>query len=131
MTLHDEAGYQVANPLNRFAVSSWMLLRTTPTVRSTCISGAKPRPASKLGCRADGPFSLTMRITRRRLRAIVGNCHAAARHTCRKVIVGSSAGGRPVTKLHLVCNSLSIVALVSVRLVVLAPLHRSSPALAQ
>ena len=30
VTLYDEQGFQVANPLNRFALSGWMPLETTP-----------------------------------------------------------------------------------------------------
>ena len=53
VTLYDQEGYQVANPLSRFAVSSWMPFHYNPTGRWT--SGSRPRlqgrAAKQTGCR--------------------------------------------------------------------------------
>ena len=41
ISLDDQEGYQVANPLNRFAVGRWMPSRPTRTARSTSTSRAR------------------------------------------------------------------------------------------
>jgi hypothetical protein len=65
VTLYDPAGFQVANPLNRFAVSSWMPFHFNPDgsldlyFQNQSPGAAKEAnwlPAPK------GPFNLTMRI---------------------------------------------------------------------
>jgi hypothetical protein len=65
VTLYDAQGYQVANSLNRFAVSSWMPFKITPDGSlDLYLQNASPGadresnwlPAPK------GPFNLTMRL---------------------------------------------------------------------
>ena len=65
MTLYDNEGFQVANPLNRFALSSWMPFKTNEDGSlDLYFQNASPGadkeanwlPAPK------GPFTLTMRI---------------------------------------------------------------------
>lgn len=75
VTLYDEKGYQVANPLNRFAVSSWMPMQYNPDgsldlyFQNESPGAGKEAnwlPAPK------GPFNLTMRIYAPKAEAIVG-----------------------------------------------------------
>ena len=56
ITLYDQEGYQVANGLNRFAVSSWMRSSTTRTAPSTSTSRPEPgrRQGGELAAGADG-----------------------------------------------------------------------------
>ncbi|TDT90283.1 hypothetical protein DFO45_4136 [Azorhizobium sp. AG788] len=65
ITLYDKDGFQVANPLNRFAVSSWMPLKTDPDGGLTLFIQAdnpgKEREANWLPT-PKGPFNLTMRL---------------------------------------------------------------------
>jgi hypothetical protein len=65
VTLYDAEGYQVANGLNRFAVSSWMPFKYDPDgsldlyIQNASPDGDKEAnwlPAPK------GPFNLTMRL---------------------------------------------------------------------
>jgi hypothetical protein len=65
VTLYDDDGFQVANPLNRFALSSWMPFKTNAdgsldlyfqNVSPGVDKEANWLPAPK------GPFTLTMRI---------------------------------------------------------------------
>jgi hypothetical protein len=75
ITLYDEEGFQVANTLNRFAVSSWMPFQYNPDGSLDLYfqnenPGAEKEvnwlPAPK------GPFNLTMRIYAPKLEALTG-----------------------------------------------------------
>jgi hypothetical protein len=75
ITLYDLAGFQVANPINRFAVSSWMPFEFNPDgsldlyFQNESPGAAKEAnwlPAPK------GPFNLTMRIYAPRSEALTG-----------------------------------------------------------
>jgi hypothetical protein len=75
VTLYDAQGYQVANSLNRFAVSSWMPFKTNPDGSlDLYFQNASPGadkeanwlPAPK------GPFNLTMRLYAPKTEALVG-----------------------------------------------------------
>ena len=75
VTLYDAQGYQVANSLNRFAVSSWMPFKMNPDGSlDLYFQNASPGadkeanwlPAPK------GPFNLTMRLYAPRTEALVG-----------------------------------------------------------
>lgn len=76
ITLYDEEGYQVANHLNRFALSSWMPFKynqdgSLDLYLSTQSPGAEKEnnwlPAPK------GPFNLTMRLYAPKSAALIGN----------------------------------------------------------
>lgn len=75
ITLYDNDGFQVANPLNRFAVSSWMPFKLNPdgsldlyfqNARPGADKDANWLPAPK------GPFNLTMRIYAPKADALTG-----------------------------------------------------------
>jgi len=75
VTLYDNDGFQVANPLNRFAVSSWMpFKRNADGSLDLYFQNESPGvdkeanwlPAPK------GPFNLTMRLYAPRLEAFTG-----------------------------------------------------------
>jgi hypothetical protein len=75
VTLYDREGFQVANPLNRFAVSSWMPFKTNADgsldlyFQNESPGGDKEAnwlPAPK------GPFNLTMRIYAPKSDALTG-----------------------------------------------------------
>jgi hypothetical protein len=75
VTLYDAQGYQVANSLNRFAVSSWMPFKTNPDGSlDLYFQNASPGadkeanwlPAPK------GPFNLTMRLYAPQSEALTG-----------------------------------------------------------
>jgi hypothetical protein len=75
ITLYDPAGYQVANPLNRFAVSSWMPFKYNPdgsldlyfqNVNPGLEKETNWLPAPK------GPFNLTMRLYAPKSPALTG-----------------------------------------------------------
>ena len=75
VTLYDAHGYQVANPLNRFALSSWMAFKIEPDGSlDLYFQNASPGadkeanwlPAPK------GPFSLTMRLYAPKSEALTG-----------------------------------------------------------
>jgi hypothetical protein len=74
VTLYDQEGYQVANPLNRFAISSWMPLHFNPDGLDLYFQNESPGadkegnwlPAPK------GPFNLTMRLYAPRSEALTG-----------------------------------------------------------
>ena len=75
VTLYDEKGYQVANPLNRFAISSWMPLQYNADgsldlyFQNESPGAGKEAnwlPAPK------GPFNLTMRMYAPKAEAILG-----------------------------------------------------------
>jgi hypothetical protein len=65
ITLYDPEGFQVANALNRFAVSSWMPFKTDPDGSLTLYlqneSPGKDKEANWLPA-PKGPFNLTMRL---------------------------------------------------------------------
>ena len=75
ITLYDADGFQVANALNRFAVSSWMPFQTTPTARSTSTSRTrvpgKDKEANWLPA-PKGAFNLTMRLYSPKSDALTG-----------------------------------------------------------
>jgi hypothetical protein len=52
ITLYDQDGFQVANSLNRFAVSSWMPFQYNRTARATFIfrTTAQVRKRKRIGC---------------------------------------------------------------------------------
>ncbi len=75
VSLYDSQGFQVANPLNRFALSSWMPLEYNPDgsldlyVQNESPGNAKEPnwlPAPK------GPFNLTMRLYAPKPAALIG-----------------------------------------------------------
>jgi hypothetical protein len=75
ITLYDAQGFQIANPLNRFAVSSWMPFVTNPDgsldlyFQNESPGAAKEAnwlPAPK------GPFNLTMRLYAPKSQALTG-----------------------------------------------------------
>ena len=81
ITLYDPEGYQVANPLNRFAVSSWMPFKTNPDGSLDLYfqneSPGKDKewnwlPAPK------GPFNLTMRLYAPKSEALTGKWNPPA-----------------------------------------------------
>jgi hypothetical protein len=75
ITLYDSAGFQVANPLNRFAVSSWMPFKYDPdgslTLYFQSESPGKDKEANWLPA-PKGPFNLTMRLYAPRSEALTG-----------------------------------------------------------
>ena len=75
ITLYDAQGYQVANSLNRFALSSWMPFKTNPDGSlDLYVQNASPgadRQANWLPA-PKGPFNLTMRIYAPKSEALTG-----------------------------------------------------------
>jgi hypothetical protein len=75
VTLYDPEGYQVANPLNRFAVSSWMPFRYDPDGSLTLYiqneNPGKDKEANWLPA-PKGPFNLTMRLYAPKPEALTG-----------------------------------------------------------
>jgi hypothetical protein len=75
ITLYDPAGFQIANPLNRFAVSSWMPFKHNPDGSLTLYfqneSPGKANEANWLPA-PKGPFNLTMRLYAPRADALTG-----------------------------------------------------------
>lgn len=75
VTLYDPQGYQVANPLNRFALSSWMPFRYDPdgslTLYFQAESPGKDKEANWLPA-PKGSFNLTMRLYAPKAEALVG-----------------------------------------------------------
>jgi hypothetical protein len=75
ITLYDNDGFQVANPLNRFAVSSWMPFKLNPDGSlDLYFQNASPgadKDASWLPA-PKGPFNLTMRIYAPKADALTG-----------------------------------------------------------
>ena len=75
VTLYDAQGYQVANSLNRFAVSSWMPFKTNSDGSlDLYFQSASPgddkeanRPSAP-----KGPFNLTMRLYAPKMEALTG-----------------------------------------------------------
>lgn len=65
VTLYDTEGFQIANPLNRFAVSSWMPFKHNADGSLTLyVQNASPGKANETNWlpAPKGPFTLTMRI---------------------------------------------------------------------
>ena len=75
ITLYDLQGFQVANPLNRFAVSSWMPFAVNPDgsldLYVQTESPGADREANWLPA-PKGPFNLTMRLYAPKAEALVG-----------------------------------------------------------
>ena len=75
ITLYDAQGYQVANSLNRFALSSWMPFKTNPDGSlDLYVQNASPgadRQANWLPA-PKGPFNLTMRLYAPKSEALTG-----------------------------------------------------------
>jgi hypothetical protein len=75
ITLYDAEGFQVANALNRFAVSSWMPFKVDPDGSLTLYfqneSPGKDKEANWLPA-PRGPFNLTMRIYGPRSEVLTG-----------------------------------------------------------
>lgn len=75
VTLYDQQGYQVANSLNRFAISSWMPLKRAPDGSLTLYvqheSPGKDKEANWLPA-PKGPFNLTMRLYAPKSEALTG-----------------------------------------------------------
>lgn len=81
ITMYDPAGFQVANPLNRFAVSSWMPFKHNPDGSLTLYfqneSPGKANEANWLPA-PKGPFNLTMRLYAPRADALTGRWNPPA-----------------------------------------------------
>jgi hypothetical protein len=75
ITLYDQDGFQVANSLNRFAVSSWMPFKINPDGSLTLYlqneSPGRDREANWLPA-PKGPFNLTMRLYGPKSEALTG-----------------------------------------------------------
>ena len=75
ITLYDQDGYQVANSLNRFAVSSWMPFKTNPDGSLDLYfqneSPGKDKEVNWLPA-PKGPFNLTMRLYAPKSEALTG-----------------------------------------------------------
>lgn len=75
VTLYGPEGYQVANPLNRFAVSSWMPFKYDPDGSLSLYfqneSPGKDKEANWLPA-PKGPFNLTMRLYAPKSEALIG-----------------------------------------------------------
>ena len=76
VTLYDPEGYQVANPLNRFAVSSWMPIKYDPdgslTLYFQSESPRKDKEANWLPAPKGGGFNLLMRLYAPRSEVLTG-----------------------------------------------------------
>jgi hypothetical protein len=75
VTLYDQEGYQVANPLNRFAISSWMPLQLNPDGSLDLYFQNESPGADTEGNwlpAPKGPFNLTMRLYAPRSEALTG-----------------------------------------------------------
>jgi hypothetical protein len=75
VTLYDPDGFQVANPLNRFAVSSWMPFHTNPDGSlDLWFQNENPGPAKEANWlpAPKGPFTLTMRLYAPKDEALTG-----------------------------------------------------------
>jgi hypothetical protein len=95
VTLYDKEGFQVANPLNRFAVSSWMPFKTNVDgsldlyIQNESPGADKEAnwlPAPK------GPFNLTMRLYAPKADALTGKWNPPAVTRSDTASVGTSTG---------------------------------------
>ena len=95
VTLYDSEGFQVANSLNRFAVSSWMPFKTNPDGSlDLYIQNESPGadneanwlPAPK------GPFNLTMRLYAPKADALTGKWNPPAVTRSDTAAIGGSTG---------------------------------------
>jgi len=81
ITLYDPEGYQVANSLNRFAVSSWMPFKTNPDGSLDLYfqneSPGKDKEVNWLPA-PKGPFNLTMRLYAPKSEALTGKWNPPA-----------------------------------------------------
>ena len=81
ITLYDKDGFQVPNPLNRFAVSSWMALKTNPDESLDLYfqneSPGKDKESNWLPA-PQGPFNLTMRLYAPKSDALTGKWNPPA-----------------------------------------------------
>ena len=81
ITLYDPEGYQVANPLNRFAVSSWMPFKTNPDGSLDLYvqneNPGKDREGNWLPA-PTGAFNLTMRLYAPKFEALTGKWNPPA-----------------------------------------------------
>jgi len=81
VTLYDPEGYQVANPLNRFAVSSWMPFHYNPDGSlDLWFQNDNPGPAKEANWlpAPKGPFNLTLRLYAPRAEALTGQWNPPA-----------------------------------------------------
>jgi hypothetical protein len=75
ITLYDPQGFQVANPLNRFAVSSWMPFKHNPDGSlDLYFQSESPGPDKEANWlpAPNGPFNLTMRLYAPKSDALTG-----------------------------------------------------------
>jgi hypothetical protein len=75
VTLYDQQGYQVANPLNRFALSSWMPFHYNPDGSlDLYLQNENPGPAKEANWlpAPKGPFNVTMRLYAPKSQALTG-----------------------------------------------------------
>jgi hypothetical protein len=81
VTLYDQQGYPVANPLNRFALSSWMPLQHNPDGSLDLYvqnqNPGKDREGNWLPT-PKGPFNLTMRLYAPKSAALIGRWYPPA-----------------------------------------------------
>ncbi len=81
VTLYDPQGFPVGNPLNRFAVSSWMpFQRETDGSLNLYIQNASPGPGKESNWlpAPNGPFNLTMRLYAPKFEALTGEWNPPA-----------------------------------------------------
>jgi hypothetical protein len=81
VTLYDDDGFQVANPINRFAVSSWMPFQYGPDGSLTLyVQNENPGPDKEANWlpAPKGPFNLTMRLYAPKPDVLVGKWNPPA-----------------------------------------------------
>ncbi|UWU74315.1 DUF1254 domain-containing protein [Bradyrhizobium huanghuaihaiense] len=91
ITLYDDEGFQVANPINRFAVSSWMPFKRDAdgslTLHFQNENPGSDREANWLPA-PKGPFNLTMRLYAPKSEALTGVWNPPAIHRSDSDTVG-------------------------------------------
>jgi hypothetical protein len=95
VTLYDKEGFQVANPLNRFAVSSWMPFKTNADGSLDLYVQNQSPGADKEGNwlpAPTGPFNLTMRLYGPKSDALTGKWNPPAVTRADDAAVGASTG---------------------------------------